>query len=173
MTFKEYKKHYGINRDRFHLNIPSENINDLKGIEKFNKLKNLYLLKNEISDIEPLRNLVKLNGLNLSGNKIHDITPLSGLVNLNYLDLSGNPITNIDSLKNLNIRYLNLTYLKIEKLEVLLTLNSLLRLFILNKSNSEYCDYNEFTDVNLEGVELKNFLNYIKIQKRKRIIGSL
>ena len=70
---------------------------------------------------------------------------------------------NIDSLKDLNITHLYLNNINhIKNLEVLLTLKSLKVLSISPVINSTF----KVND------ELKNYLNYIKTQRRKRIISE-
>lgn len=59
------------------LNLSSNNIKSVSGLEYCTDLYHLDLSNNEISDVAPLTKIAKLGSLNLSGNRIDDISPLN------------------------------------------------------------------------------------------------
>ncbi len=94
-----------------------------------NKLLHLNLGSNNISQIQGLNNLLNLQTLSLSNNKIIKIENLDNLPDLQVLDLSYNILTKIENLGNLpNLETLNLSHNQLAKIENLDNLTSLLRL---------------------------------------------
>jgi len=83
--------------------LPSQNISDLTGLEKFINLHGLILVNNEITDITPVQNLTQLIILDLTNNQVSDLTSLMNLYSLNTLFLVDNVITDISSLANLSL----------------------------------------------------------------------
>lgn len=101
-------------------------ITDIKGLDTFTELEELYLYGNEISEIKGLKHLKNLKKLDLSGNKITEIKGLENLKNLEELILGGNKITEIKGLEDhKNLRVLWITRNRIEKISGLETLTSL------------------------------------------------
>lgn len=102
------------------IDLSSQDISSLEGIEIFSNLYFINLADNNISDVSPLTKLKNLTEINLSNNKIKDISELkelklSGLnlsnnsgikgyekiVTLNDLNISGCNIDNIENLNNI------------------------------------------------------------------------
>ncbi|GAB2190725.1 hypothetical protein MAH1_23330 [Sessilibacter sp. MAH1] len=65
-------------------------IENLKGINRFRKLKQINLADNQIKDLAPLQGLSSLEKLSIKNNQIKDVQTLLNLPKLQYLDLSGN-----------------------------------------------------------------------------------
>lgn len=83
------------------LNLQTEGIKSLEGLEKFTNLTKVYLSNNIISDLTPLASLTNLTWLCLDNNKIFDIAPLAGLTKLTSLRLDNNNISKLEPLTNL------------------------------------------------------------------------
>jgi Leucine-rich repeat (LRR) protein len=93
------------------LRISQNQISDLSPLENLANLEVFYFYGNEVVDISPLRNLTELNFINAGDNQISDISALESLTALKTLWLNGNQISNIRSIANLT----NLDYLRLEE----------------------------------------------------------
>ncbi len=80
------------------LNLSSNAIEDITGIEKMSEIQNLYISNNKLSDISNLEKLTKLKVLNVSSNNIEDISKLANIVTLRTLNISNNKIKDISSI---------------------------------------------------------------------------
>ena len=87
------------------LDLRWNRINDLKPLEKLEKIEILKINFNQIEDITPLLNLKNLKELWIHNNNVKDIRGISKLYKLNHLDISFNPlkygIEEIEKLRNL------------------------------------------------------------------------
>ena len=87
------------------LDLRWNRINDLKPLEKLEKIEILKINFNQIEDITPLLNLKNLKELWIHNNNVKDIRGISKLYKLNHLDISFNPlkygIKEIEKLRNL------------------------------------------------------------------------
>ncbi len=91
------------------LELPGEDIGDLKGIEYCRNITGLNLEENGIDSLAGLEELTQISVLYLARNRIHDVSPLIGLSGLTTLDLSFNEIEDAGELKGLSgLKYLNL-----------------------------------------------------------------
>ena len=93
------------------LDLRWNRINDLKPLEKLEKIEILKINFNQIEDITPLLNLKNLKELWIHNNNVKDIRGISKLYKLNHLDVSFNPlkygieeIEKLRSLKRLEVR---------------------------------------------------------------------
>ena len=86
MTFKEYIKEYPVSLDITVINLSNLKLDDIYGIEKFEKLQSLHLGNNNIRDIEPLKNL-PIKVLSCYNNPISNIDIILYFDNLAYLDI--------------------------------------------------------------------------------------
>lgn len=118
------------------LDISSEYIHDLTGLEKATNLTELTLSNNYVSDYRPLSALTGLKKLNAAYNKASDLSPLASLTGLTHLDVSGTyNMGSIQPLKNLtNLVYLNLQMNNIKDIQALAS---------LTKLQSVYLSYNK------------------------------
>ncbi|MEH6538092.1 MAG: T9SS type A sorting domain-containing protein [Psychroserpens sp.] len=142
------------------LNIISQNIMDLTGIEAFENLISLNCSSNELATLDLSANLM-LENLDCSGNQLStlEITSLTNLINLNA---SNNVLTNIDLSSNSSITNLDLAT------------NDLTDLDLSSNGNLENlnCSYNQLTfelnvsqNSNLEVLDARsNQLQSIDIQ---------
>jgi internalin A len=105
-------------------------ISDINFLEKLRGLQTLYLSYNQISDYSFLEKLTGLQNLHLRSNQISDISLLEKLTGLQTLDLSSNQISDINflekltGLQNLYLSYNQISdYSFLEKLRGLQTLD--------------------------------------------------
>jgi hypothetical protein len=83
------------------LNLEENGIDSLAGLEELTQISVLYLARNRIHDISPLKNLSALTSLDLSFNEIEEAGELAGLGGLRYLNLIGNPLKDGEALREL------------------------------------------------------------------------
>lgn len=93
------------------LDLSDNQINSMKGFDKFVNLKCLKLNNNRITDIKSLENLKNLQELYLRNNKISEIKEINNFASLKHLDLSGN--TNITEIPECLNNFLALKTLKL------------------------------------------------------------
>lgn len=96
------------------LNLMRNSIKDISNIKNLQNLKSIFLEKNQVSKIDAVSNLSKLEILNVGTNIITDISPIKDLKNLSGLVINGNPIENyeiiynkIDEMSINNAKFLN------------------------------------------------------------------
>lgn len=103
-----------------YVDLSSNGIKDLKGIEHLQSVETLDLSKNEISDLTPLQGLTNLKHLILSDNQIEDVSPLSFLENLEVLVLTGNKVKDVSSLNNnQRLKWIDLNHNELTSIEPL------------------------------------------------------
>lgn len=83
------------------LDLSSQSIYNVTGLDYFKNLESLNLSNNRITVINDLASLSALKNLNLKDNQVVDIAPLKTIRGLESLDLSNNKVRYLDSLKNL------------------------------------------------------------------------
>lgn len=86
---------HAVQTDAVELSLPGQEIVDVSGLMRLNKLEAADLSGNFISNIYPLQNAecrFTLKKLNLRSNNISDATPVSMLLNIEELDLGYNNI---------------------------------------------------------------------------------
>lgn len=111
------------------LNLKSNQISKIEGMEGLSALEELDLSSNQISKIEGLANLPALKRLNLISNQISKIEGLESLSTLERLYLSANRISKIEGLQSLPaLVTLTLDFNQISKIENLQGLPALKRL---------------------------------------------
>jgi LPXTG-motif cell wall-anchored protein len=76
-------------------------ITSLKGLEKANNLKELYVDGNQVTDLSPILSLPNLQTLSLSFNPLKNLSELKNLTKLENLDVSGTTIRSIGFAKGL------------------------------------------------------------------------
>ena len=84
----------------------SNQITELKGLDKLVNLKTLYCRNNELTELDTSK-LVNLQGLDCMYNKLTEIKGLDKLVNLFWLRCSSNKLTELDLSKLVNLEWLN------------------------------------------------------------------
>ena len=94
MNINDMKRINEISDTLVSLNLSTNNISKIEGLETKTNLKSLTLSYNNITKIEGLENLNNLDSLTLNYNNISDITPLKENTSLTTLYLIGN--TGID-----------------------------------------------------------------------------
>ena len=115
------------------LNVPENQVSNLRGLERAKNLMYLSCQGNSISDLSPLSNLTQLKGLYLGGNHISDLTPLTRLIHLESLHLWWNQIVDISPLAGLiNLKDLLLEGNQVEDFTPLLGLTKLENLNVSN-----------------------------------------
>ena len=83
------------------LDVASDSISNLSGLEFIRGLVDLDLRDNQITSISQLSSLKKLEVLDLSDNDIGSFSPLVGLTALRHLDLDDTGLTSVSSLADL------------------------------------------------------------------------
>ena len=136
------------------LNLNNNRLNSLKGVEKSAKnIGKLYLENNQFTDMSFLKEMNNLEWLNLSGNSISDISPLYGKTEIIGFDISHNHIKMLDAGNvSLNLRYVDLSYNDLEKIDNTLLFDSKSGVGSLNLA----CNSN-LTTVSFQG---KNFSGF-------------
>lgn len=108
------------------LDLSSNQISGIGGLEMLQGLVRLELGNNQISKMEGINILSALQWLDLSGNKINKIDGLVGMHNLSNLWLPNNQIIKIEGLETLvSLKWLHLSSNQIKKIEGLKGLNNL------------------------------------------------
>ena len=73
------------------LDLRSNQLTEMKGLEKLSQLEVLYLGDNQLTNVKGLEKLSHLTSLNLINNKLTDVKGLENLTQLKTLYLRGNP----------------------------------------------------------------------------------
>ena len=73
------------------LSLQSNELTDVKGLEKLTQLRSLTLFINQLTEVKGLEKLTKLTYLNLSDNQLTDVKGLENLTKLEWLYLRSNP----------------------------------------------------------------------------------
>lgn len=134
-----------------YLNLYSNSIVKINGLDNLSKLTKLVLSLNRITRIEGLERLTQLKALSLNSNQITKIEGLEKLNNIEQLGLSSNQFKKIVGLETLtNIKKLDLSYNKIEKISGLEKLENL-----------EYLDLVDNQIKYIEGLKSLKKLNYL------------
>ncbi|MFW2371768.1 MAG: leucine-rich repeat domain-containing protein [Gammaproteobacteria bacterium] len=119
------------------LNMNNTGLQDIYGIEQFQKLEILKLAGNYIFDINPLASLSSVGSmqqslqvLDLSDNQIVDVSPIQGFIGLNELNLSGNAgidFSQVDLIlnQNLSLERLGLAGIRVNSPDIPLTVTNL------------------------------------------------
>lgn len=101
------------------LDVSSNNINSLSGIENLFNLTSLYADHNQIKNINPIKNLFNLRYVSLNYNKISNLKSIEKLTQLESLDVQINKIKKIPDLNRYtNLSEIGLKYNKISEEEL-------------------------------------------------------
>ena len=85
------------------LYLSGNQLSDVKGLEKLDQLKALGLQSNKLTELpKGLEKLTQLKGLELTGNQLTDVKGLEKLTQLTMLWLNNNQLTNVQGLEKLN-----------------------------------------------------------------------
>ena len=136
------------------INLDREPMTNLKGIEHFTKLKELYCIENKLKELDVKSN-TKLTNLECNKNKLKTLD-LSKNTELTYINCSENQLTALDLSKNTNLKFFDchdnqLTNLDLKNNTNLETFycfrNQLTTLDLTNKTNLKtfYCSQNQLT----------------------------
>lgn len=137
------------------LELGSNKILEIRGLEHLNNLQELYLGKNYIRDIEGLDSLTKLEILALPNNKIKQISGLMNLVNLKELYLSHNELESLNGDIPSCLTTLDVANNKISHIcRSVSKLNNLKEFWANNNRLSIYEEL-EYLDKNLESIYLE------------------
>ncbi|CAL6076573.1 Conserved_hypothetical protein [Hexamita inflata] len=109
-----------------YLTLNDCNISDLEGLQQFQQLKKLELIKNTlIQSVKQVYSLVNLLSLTISNTKLTNLVGIESLSKLKYIDLRDNCIISVEPLKPLqNIQQLLLDNNQILDLEHLTTMKN-------------------------------------------------
>ncbi len=121
------------------ININSQAIKNIKGIEFLTGCVNINLSTNAIVDLTPLSTMYQLTTLNLSTNQIADVSPLANLDNLETLNLTSNIIYSFEPIKYLTgIKTLYLSSNLIQDYSPLEYMTSLTTLYIVRSTSDTF-----------------------------------
>ena len=123
-------------------------ISDLSPLAGLTDLDDLRLERNQIADISALADLTNLVKLALHGNQISDLSPLSGLANLKMLWLYNNQVGDISALSGLiTLRSLGLNNNQISDISALSGLTKLKKLWLHNNQISDISAVSNLTEL--------------------------
>ena len=128
-----YKNSFQCDADRniIGVNLSSNQIKSVSGLDKLTNLTELYLDSNQISSISGLDKLANLTELDLHFNQIRSISGLDKLTNLTNLYLYSNEISSISGLDKLtNLTELHLDSNQISSISGLDKLTNLTNLYL-------------------------------------------
>ena len=143
------------------LDLRWNRINDLKPLEKLEKIEILKINFNQIEDITPLLNFKNLKELWIHNNNVKDIRGISKLYKLNHLDISFNPlkygieeIGKLKSLKRLEVRevpkeivdYIYENYSKFTMLDKIFIENRIAENLKKRENKTKYPNFSAFED---------------------------
>lgn len=146
------------------LNLSSNNITDLNGLERLRDLKTLNLCNNKIGNVSFKKKLKKLKALDLSCNSILNLDFCLYIPNVSHLDLQQNSLNNIHELRFLKkLKILNLGMNNIENLKPLKSLRKIreLRLFSNEIKDLKYlADYKKLKKLDIAFNPIKNLIPF-------------
>ena len=116
------------------LELRSQAIRDLEGLQYATNLKTLDLRGNPVDDVSALSDLPALTELDLSRSDMSDLTSIAGLTQLTKLDLHNNWISDLSPLSGLTL--LTELDLSFNQINDLTPLSNLTRLRVLNLSEN-------------------------------------
>ena len=141
------------------LDVHSQNISNLTGIEDFVSLTNLSASNNHLSNVD-ISNLTALTTLNLSNNQLTGID-VSHNTGLNNLQLQSNQLTSIDVSHNTGLLILNISNNNLSSLDIssvvglgslICNHNAIVSLDVSAQSSLTYFSgsYNQLTDLDIK-----------------------
>lgn len=134
-------------------------IEDIKFLEKFKKLKEIFMSDNLIKDISYLKNSKNLEKLVFVNNLVTNIDVLEKFKNLKYLGVGENKITDFKSIKNLE----RLEHLIFDKVK---TKEEIKEILPKNLYDNGKIDNEEYNEGNITRIYTKMILwrsEYVKI----------
>ncbi|CAL6114835.1 Conserved_hypothetical protein [Hexamita inflata] len=143
-----------------YLTLNDCNISDLEGLQQFQQLKKLELIKNtQIQSVKQIFTLKNLLSLTISNTKLTNLVGIESLSKLKYIDLRDNCIVSVEPLKPLqNIKQLLLDNNQILDMEHLTTMKNYNTDWIYYQNETEDAVLNQFildTNRNISSQELK------------------
>lgn len=81
-----------------YLSISNTRITSLQPLQRFTKMKHLFVYENKLTSLKGIENMLELEDLYAQNNRIHDILPISKLTNLKTLYINGNQLQNAEGL---------------------------------------------------------------------------
>ncbi|CAL6107478.1 leucine-rich_repeat domain-containing protein [Hexamita inflata] len=122
-----------------YLTLNDCNISDLEGLQQFQQLKKLELIKNtQIQSVKEIFTLKNLLSLTINNTKLTNLVGIQALSKLKYIDLRDNYIVSVEPLKNLQ-------YIK----QLLLDNNQIIdmeHLTVMKNYNSDWVYYQNETE---------------------------
>lgn len=119
------------------LDLQSNSIRSLAGLEDLSELTQLYANRNQLTDVQPISECQKLETLWLSDNKINELDGLRDLKRLTAINLANNNIARCDSLARMvDLEIVDLQGNRIASVDPLRKLTKLKKLWLhRNKIN--------------------------------------
>ncbi|MCB1052060.1 MAG: leucine-rich repeat domain-containing protein [Acidobacteria bacterium] len=127
------------------LNVASQNIADVTGIEHFTGLEFLVIRYNQIGVLPDLGLFPNLIGFYCNSNLLTALPGLETLANLSYLNCSNNPLSTLPDLTGLPLEYLNASSCPIRELPWLGNIPTLRELRLMDMGLSGLPDLTALT----------------------------
>lgn len=152
------------------INCSGLNIEDLSGLQFFNKLTLLNCSNNQLSALPSLDSLKKMQYLWVYNNKLSSIPNVNQLVNLQTLNVKNNLLTNIPSLTGMTaLKSFDCSTNKLTVLPDLNTLTNLQEFYCYNNSISILPSISNLTNLKIFNVENNTITQLPDISKNSKI----
>ncbi|CAL6073294.1 Conserved_hypothetical protein [Hexamita inflata] len=152
-----------------YLTLNDCNISDLEGLQQFQQLKKLELIKNtQLQSVKQVYSLVDLLSLTISNTKLTNLVAIQALSKLKYIDLRDNCIVSVEPLKPLKcIKQLLLDNNQILDMEHLTTMNNYNSDWIYNQKETEDAVLNRYILDTNQNITLQELKSSFEAKKRR------
>lgn len=155
------------------LDLRTNGIKLIEGLDNLKNLKELYLNDNEISIIEGLDSMLKLEELNLSNNKLKYVKGLDKLISLKKIDLRDNLIDKATDFPSLNkLEYINLSNNKLRNISGLTSFDSLNYLALVKNKITTIKGIGKLSKLEKLYLSNNNLLNIDSLKPLQKLIAS-
>lgn len=153
-------------RDETNINLSGLNISSLNGIEKYRKLKYLYIRNCELEDLRGIEYCKDIIFLDVSSNKLTDLNNIPP--NVEYLCCGDNEIKELNFV-NKELKYFNCEHNYIEDLSLLYQCNKLMQIMVNNNLINEFLPHKNVKYYDLENNDIDNIKDIKKCIKLKTL----
>ncbi|CAL6104670.1 leucine-rich_repeat domain-containing protein [Hexamita inflata] len=152
-----------------YLTLNDCNISDLEGLQQFQQLKKLELIKNtQIQSVKQVYSLVNLLSLTISNTKLTNLVGIESLSKLKYIDLRDNCIVSVEPLKPLQyIKQLLLDNNQILDMEHLTTMKNYNSDWIYYQNETEDAVLNRYLLDTNQKLSLQELKTSFEAKKRR------
>ncbi|CAL6073284.1 Conserved_hypothetical protein [Hexamita inflata] len=152
-----------------YLTLNDCNVSDLEGLQQFQQLKKLELIKNtQLQSVKQIFTFKNLLSLTISNTKLTNLVGIQALSKLKYIDLRDNCIVSVEPIKPLqNIQQLLLDNNQILDMEHLTTMKNYISDWIYYQKETEDAVLNQYiSDTNLN-ITLQELKTCFEAKKRR------